>query len=463
MRVDPGQGHPLDAGDQKMALAAAFPWALKGTFAVIDQGLFAGAHFLVNVLLARWLPPAEYGAFALAYSVFLLLAAFHTAGFAEPMLVFGAGRYRGTFRRYFSLLLKGHAAISLPLGMVLGCIAALVGHWSSALVAHSLYVLAFTGPTLLLLWMVRRAFYVDFKPGWSALGGGFYLALVLGLSHELHRRGMLSPSVALAVMGTAAALTSLLLALRLNRHRDATTAELRGSDVLKSHWYYGRWSMASAAVAWIPSNIYYIALPLWGGLESAAPLRALANIINPPIHALFAVGSLLLPLLVRRRDSGGKRAMMKAMLAALGLYLLGTALYLALLWVFRAETFRVFYGGRYAEYGSWPLFVLGLFPLSVCVTLVLGVALMSLERPEKNFWSYVVAAIVAAVVGIPCTAMMGVTGAALGMLLANLSAAAAMWIFYRRTAWGHPSSEKFSLVCASLNKGANIAVMWEEQ
>ena len=41
-------------------------WLKKGSLAVLDQGLFSGANFVVNILLARWLTPEEYGAFAVA-------------------------------------------------------------------------------------------------------------------------------------------------------------------------------------------------------------------------------------------------------------------------------------------------------------------------------------------------------------------------------------------------------------
>jgi hypothetical protein len=41
-------------------------WFKKGSLAVLDQGLFSGANFIVNILLARWLAPEEYGAFAVA-------------------------------------------------------------------------------------------------------------------------------------------------------------------------------------------------------------------------------------------------------------------------------------------------------------------------------------------------------------------------------------------------------------
>ncbi|HVB34508.1 MAG TPA: polysaccharide biosynthesis C-terminal domain-containing protein [Patescibacteria group bacterium] len=410
-------------------------WTVKGTQAILDQGFFSGAHFLLNILLARWLETAEYGAFALAYSVFLLLAAFHTAGFVEPMLVFGPGRYKGAFKRYFRLLLNGHAAVSLLIGLALACVAALTAFWSSSLVAHSLYALAFTGPALLLLWMVRRAFYVDLRPGWAAAGGGLYLVLLLCLVYGLRSRGWLSAWSALVAMGVAALIVGLALALRLKRHSRQSLGVLKAVDVLGDHWNYGRWSMAAAGVAWIPANIFFVVLPAWGGLKSVAALRALANLVIPASNVLLALATLLLPFLVRRRDSGGKQLMTQAVRVALGLFLLGAAAYFAGLWFFRAEVFHVLYGGRYERYGSLPLLLLALFPFTICLTSVLGVGLMALERPEKNFWSFGIGAVVAITIGVPMSAAMGVTGAALGMVLANLSAAAGMYVFYRRSGW----------------------------
>ena len=82
-------------------------WGKKGGLTLLDQGLFSGANFLVNILLARWLAPEEYGAFAVAYSIFLLLAAFHTAVLTEPMMIFGAGKYVDKFPKYLGILLFG--------------------------------------------------------------------------------------------------------------------------------------------------------------------------------------------------------------------------------------------------------------------------------------------------------------------------------------------------------------------
>src|SRR5437016_5946098 len=54
---------------QKVTLLRLPSWFKKGFFAFLDQGLFACTHFLAKLPLARWLHPAQYGAFVMAYSV----------------------------------------------------------------------------------------------------------------------------------------------------------------------------------------------------------------------------------------------------------------------------------------------------------------------------------------------------------------------------------------------------------
>src|SRR4051812_19498262 len=83
-------------------------WAHRGGLSILDQGLFAGANFVLNILLARWLEPEAYGAFTLAYSVFLFIGAFYMALFMEPFLIYAAGERRGQFRRYLGFVLGTH-------------------------------------------------------------------------------------------------------------------------------------------------------------------------------------------------------------------------------------------------------------------------------------------------------------------------------------------------------------------
>ena len=46
-------------------LAKFLRWMTKGGLAILDNGLISGSNFLLGILLARWLAPEEYGAYAL--------------------------------------------------------------------------------------------------------------------------------------------------------------------------------------------------------------------------------------------------------------------------------------------------------------------------------------------------------------------------------------------------------------
>ena len=110
-------------------VADARGWLLKGGASIADQAMLAGANFILNVLLGRWLPPVQYGAFALSYSIFLLLGTFHTASFSEPMMVFGAGKYADRFGRYIGVLTMGHLVVTVPLSILLLVASFLLGRF----------------------------------------------------------------------------------------------------------------------------------------------------------------------------------------------------------------------------------------------------------------------------------------------------------------------------------------------
>src|SRR5213078_3636379 len=116
-------------------------WAGRGALAVADQALFAGSHFILNILLARWLTPTDYGAFALAYSIFLLAVAFHGALLLEPMVIFGSGRYIKARRSYLGFVILGHVVVTGPAAMLMVGAGALVGQFYSGTTGRALLML----------------------------------------------------------------------------------------------------------------------------------------------------------------------------------------------------------------------------------------------------------------------------------------------------------------------------------
>jgi len=405
----------------------------KGTLAVTDQALFSGANFLVSVLLARWLTPAGYGAYSLAFSVFLLFASLHMAIVIEPMMVFGAGKYAARFPRYLRALLAGHFGVMVPASVLLFGATFVLRRLYSPSVEEALRGLLFAAAAILLFWLVRRVFYVLLQPGWGAISGALYFVLLLGSTGWLKYTGNLSTKTAFLAMGAAGLVASAIMLLRFVPEWRSRTGQAVFKEVCSDHWRYGRWALATALIGWFPGNVYYALLPAYLGLEGSGGLRALMNFVLPVLQAISALTMLLLPMLVRDRDHGGPRKMNRTMLLFLALFCGGAVVYLTGLWFFRGSVFQIFYGGKYSQYAGWPLFLTGLLPLATCASAVLGQALRALERPDAIFWCTAGSTLGAVAAGVPLSASMGVSGALLGLLASSFITVAMMGWFYWRS------------------------------
>jgi O-antigen/teichoic acid export membrane protein len=401
----------------------------KGGFAILDQGLFAGTNFLANVLLARWLEPAEYGVFAIAYSVFVCLATFHTALLTEPMLIFGAGKYAEHFPQYLGLLLYGHWGVTGMMALLVGAAALLCWWCGAGALAQVLAALALALPCILLQWLVRRAFYVRFQPHWSAVGGVLYLVLMLAGMQGVYWFNGLSPASALATMGFASLVVGLILTMPLRSQGDATTPWPAPRTVLADHWWYGKWASATTAAIWVSREISYPLLPAWVGLEGSAAVRALMNLVMPLLHVNGAIVVLLMPRCVEALQADGKARLNRFLRLAFILLATGAVLYWGILLACRHTLLLWLYGGRYGEYADL-LLLAGFLPLSEAAMGVLSTALRAVERPDVIFRCQLVALGVTLTGGLWLLAVYGVAGAVVGRLVASLAAAITlMWCY----------------------------------
>jgi O-antigen/teichoic acid export membrane protein len=418
-------------GQLRDTLRSRLPWLAKGSLAIADQGVFAGSNFLLNVLLVRWLTPADYGAFALAYSVFLLLLIVHNALLTAPMLVFGPGKYRERFPEYLGILLRGHFALMLPGSALLVATAFLLGSIYSVVVERAFLSLAVAAPFILLLWLMRRAFYARLDPLWAAASGGVYLVILIAGTVALRAADLLSPSTGFLSMGVASLITSALLLIRLRPKLATDSSTIR--DVATDHWKFGKWVAAGSGPNWVTDNIYFVVLPAWLGLAEAGGLKALLNLAQPALQSISALGVLLMPILVHDREAGGCSRMKRTMKLSFALFVFGSLAYLALLWGLRFQIFHSLYGGKYSVYNSWPLLLVGLLPIAASLPNVVGAALGAIERPKLGFWADAGSAVCALVIGVPLARALGVGGALLGIVVSYTLMGILTLFFYSRS------------------------------
>jgi O-antigen/teichoic acid export membrane protein len=407
-------------------------WAVKGGWAVLDQGLFSGANFLVNILLARWLPPEEYGAFAVALSVFYLLAGFHTAVLTEPMMVFGAGKYRAHFRKYLGMLLWGHWAISVLIALVLGGAALVMARLGSAAMAQALAGLAISSPFLLLLWLARRAPYVEMRPGWAVLGSGVNLLVTLGGLFLLWRLGPLSSLTSLVLLGASGAVASFVLLLHIGPEMAGFVGRPTPGMVLRDHRDYGSWNILAFIAYWASGQILMLLIPIFLGLAASAAVAATWNLYRPVSLFMQSLGLVILPTFSRWVDQGVPGLELRRRVSRLAFLLGGAvALYGLMLTLGAKPVLHLLYAGKYDNYSELIAWLGLIWVLAAGITI--GQGLLRARGQTKNiFCIWATSSIFAFVAGVPALIYLGLRGAFLAFALSYTIALVLTWKFERK-------------------------------
>ena len=408
------------------------PWVTKGGLAIVDQGFYAGSNFVLSILLARWLSPAQYGSYAVAFAVFVFILMFHQAVFLEPMLVFGSSAYRNCLHGYLKALLLLHLGVSVAIVLGLGVSAGVAFKLGpSSGLSGALVGVAFAAPLILMLWIIKRIFYLALALGPSAGASGLYCVLTLGGLAVLYRRGLVSPLSTFVLMGLASLVVSVALLTYLGLRFSSTEAAPRQLDIWSRHWRYGRWALGANAMMWVPLNVFYPFLSSLSGMAGAGELKALMNFASPMYQTTAALSPLMLPHAGRVFGERGHAGVNSLLRQQTLLSISYTIPYWIVLLLFQKPIFRMLYSGRYTE-------VVYLMPV-VALACVFGSAffgpanvLRVMESPGLVFAAVSISSCVAVAIGVPMTWALGIKGAVWGMALSEALALAAAVVLLRR-------------------------------
>jgi len=401
----------------------------QGGWAIADQALFAGSNLAVNVLLARWLPGAEYGAFVTAYTVLLLVQIAHAALLIEPLLIFGADRHRTAFSHYYEVLCAYHWKVMVVASGCLALVAAAVALWVDLLVGEAIAGLAVTAPFILLSWLARRGCLGASKPHLAAFGGAINFAAVLAGLWLLTRLDWLNVFSAQLLIGAAAVVTTLCMQPALRRLTRQPLSDTARARVWADHWAYARWSGATGALTWFYSFVYYLVLPRWYGLAASGVLKALLNLITPITHSDGALVTLLLPQFVRsRRVPGRFRRIVTVTTCG---FMLESACYWLMLVLFGERLSAMLYGNTF-HFDHVSMLLVGVIPPLGSLANILGNALRAREEPDGVFWATIAAVAVASTLGVSAVYVAGVAGAIVGMAASGVVQVGVMsWLLLR--------------------------------
>jgi O-antigen/teichoic acid export membrane protein len=396
------------------------PWVRKGSLAILDQGLIAGSNFLIGLLLARWLVPEQYGAYALAFSIFLFAAGFHNALLLEPMSVFGSASYGKCLPAYLGKLLRLHFILAFFLtGLVAAGITVLHYFTADRALPSALWGVCLATPLILLFWLCRRAAYIKLAPGLAARGALAYCLVVVCLLLLVQSVGWLSGFTAFLIQALAATVAAILLLASLRSRLDSQSGP-SSSAVVRQHWRYGRWAVATAIVFWLSGNAYYVLVAAFLPMQDVAALRALQNFTLPFPQFITAISLLVLPWASARFAEEGRAGFQHRIRQITVLFVAGASAYYAVLWLFGGRIMAILYAGRYTDFAY-------LLPLVAAPVVVLAasqgsmIAVQAMQFPAEIFFAYTLAGAVTIVAGIPLTRYWGLPGAAVGILISYLT------------------------------------------
>ena len=410
-----------DSKSSGSILQNVMPWITKGGLAILDQALISGSNFLVGILLARWLVPAEYGAYALSVSIFLLLSFISQALLFEPMFVFSGSVYQRSMRSYFRAVLWIHAAITAITFLLLGTSAGVAFLRSEPNgLPGALLGVTIASPCILLFWLARRTYYTQLAPARATSGAAIYCLLLVAGLFLVHRHYTISSFSAYLIMGAAALGTAVYLLLHLWHLLPSSEAGPTFGQVCKRHWQYGRWALATSMATWVPFYMYYPLLTTFSGMAPAGELRALMNLALPLEQTYMAISSLLLPYAARMQERYGIASAPRLNKNFTLLYVGGAFAYWALVIPLKVQAFHLLYGGKYLEI-AYLIPVVGLETLLSSAAFGPATVLRAMEAPDAIFYARLAASALALVAGIPLTKYNGVSGAVWSMVLSNLA------------------------------------------
>ena len=396
----------------------------SGFFGLADQALISATNFVTMVILARYLSPAGFGSFVLAYTGLLLLNGLQTAVITQPHNVLGQARAPAEYPSYTSSTAAGQVLFTLGFaGLALA--AAGVAQVVAASAAPILLALAPTVVAWQLQEFVRRVLYTEGRLSAAlsadvlSYGGQVGALLALGVL------GRLSPALALYAVAATSTVGALYGGWMI---RHSLVRRIDRSALLEN-WAFGKWLGAAIAASWLATQLYVYLTAVTLGSTEAGALKA-AQIVLGPLNAFFLFLFTVLPIrFAATREQEGDAGLHADLKRA---YLLTSPLVIAyclLAAVFASPLLSTLYGDTYRGYED-VVVLFSVYYLVMHVVYLLTAALNAKRMTRSLFRGSVYGALLGVALGWLLIATWDVEGAVVGMILSALVVIVAFWRAY---------------------------------
>ncbi len=361
----------------RQALPLLITWGKQGFIALLDQGLFSTANFLLNIFLANWMIKEEYGIFSVLSTLLLFISGVHNAFILEPASVLGPSRYQTNLTEYIKATSKLHFILTFFLGLLLSvCGLCVLISDSTSKMGWGLIIIGFSVPFILYTWWIRRAHYLLHNPSGALLTSFIYITTLLCSVFILKGLKRVNIYSSLLIWVISSILSVVLIPKR--RDRTLNPVNFKIEKLVKENFHFGKWVMTGGILYIGAGQIQTFTLAHVGGFEGVAIFRAMYNFFLPMALTVTAVSTLVMPYLSRDFGKNNKKVLIRKGLG-MTVVLSGISLLYIVILALSIETLeRVLYSGKYGHYVHIGM-ILSLVPLFTAISSGFSVMLRSMQ------------------------------------------------------------------------------------
>jgi O-antigen/teichoic acid export membrane protein len=413
-----------------------------GALSVVDQAMLSATTFVIGLVLARFTTPGNYGAWALAVGVQLVLGGIQSAVVITPLTILGAPRTGDDLRRWVSALLAGQVAVSLCFTVLLATASVAVGRASTDPTLSR----ALAGLSVAILFVhaqefCRRVLFLRLAAGRVLLNDLVYCSLqVVGVTAlwALDRRSgtagewLSAGNIFLAT--AAAALAGTMVGLWQARELLSGRRLIGARALLREAWEMGRFNLGGQVGSTILLYANRFVAAAFGGTVGVAMLEA-PRLLVAPLHVVsISAGSVTTPRAAVAYATGGRKALLGFLVPVAALWTGGFLAYALVVAVAPGFWLQLFYGDKFK--GTETILVLWCLCYAISGLRVLPASALKVVRHYRVvMWSSLTAGCVMVAAALVLCPHLGVEGVVLGrltgdiVLLALLVAAFVKWVW----------------------------------
>jgi len=400
---------------------------------LVDQAVVSGTRFLTTVIIGRMCGADELGAYALGFSVVVLVTVLQESLITTPYMIFSSRQGIGERQEHAGSVLAHHAMLGSLAAIVLAVLGMLlssgIGPSRFALLA---WVLAATIPFALLREFARRFAFAHLRVVAALALDVTVAAIHLGGLLLLASMDTLSAAAAFFVLALSCAVAGFGW-LVLNRENFAIRRQ-RIALQLAHNCSLGKWLCGSQLVAVVSNFSIYWLLSILISTEATGVYAACWTVVLLANPFIMGLGNVVQPKTAQAFASDGKRELVRLVrkvTIVLGAFLAVFGLTVVL---FGEQLVAWLYDDPAFAHQGHTITVLAIAMIIGSLGMGYGHGLKAMERPQWSFVGSLFNLIVMLLTAVPLAWSFGMVGGAYCLLSGSIAGTVTRFLAFSRLA-----------------------------